>query len=756
MIDRDSSEPTATFAAALRTARHALALSLEELAEASGVSVRALSDMERGRALGPQRRTVAQIADALKLDGAPREAFLALAKAGRTRSVHLAVATGLCELPGSVGDFTGRAAELAWITRVVYRQPGAPGQSGTAVISGGAGLGKTSLVVRAAHSLRDTFAGGVHFVDAAGMGIRPLGSDEILSRVLRALGVREQQIPQETDERAGLYRQLLRDRRVLVIVDDAASEAQVRLLLPGAGASQLLVTSRRLLAGLEGVQRLHLDPMPDVDAYDMLWRIVAERGDAPRPQELQTLVEMLGGLPLALRIAGNRLVAQPHWTVADLVGRLSSSQRRLDQLTAGDLKIAAAFAMSYEQLPDGARDVFRAASVAPGLDFSALLTAVIAQTALADTEDQLDDLVDLGLLEAAAGGRYRFHDLVRLYAHQRLERDNSAAEVAAARRRMVTWLLTTLRTAGQWFEPRGEHATFASAEDADAWIRVEAEHWFPALGAAALAGDHDLVVAAVAALHWFSDRWLHWQQWRDVFQLGHDSAVYLGDLGLQAEFLNYVAWTFTLPWRDIRPALDYAGKALDLARAAGDTLQEAWSLDYLASAHYKLGDLPAARTCAMAAAELFDKLGDIDASCQSWISRGLIARRLGDAEEALTCYAHAHRLAEDPTSGMTPIIADNTLPIVLSRIAQVLGDTGRTDEGLPLMLRAVDLLDGAHNRYQQATILWMLADLYLPDEPEQACQALLRAAEVFESIGENERTAECRQKATAISADGAS
>src|SRR5258705_10074786 len=164
-----------SFAMVLRAARHAAGLTLEELAEASDVSGRALSDMERGRVLGPQRRTVVLIADALKLEDARREEFVALAKAGRTRSAYLAAAPGLCELPGSIGDFTGRAAELAWISRLVDGLDGSADRSGAAVISGGAGLGKTTLGVPAAHGLRDRFPGGGHFVDALGGGGRPGG-----------------------------------------------------------------------------------------------------------------------------------------------------------------------------------------------------------------------------------------------------------------------------------------------------------------------------------------------------------------------------------------------------------------------------------------------------------------------------------------------------------------------------------------------------------------------------------------------------
>src|SRR5262249_43598904 len=153
---------------------HAGGLTLEELAEAAGVSVRALSDIERGRALGPQRRTVALIAGALKLEDTRREQFFALAKAGRTRSAYLATAPGLCELPGTIGDLTGRAEGLVWSFRMVDALDESGVQSGAAVISGGAGLGKTTLVVRAAHQLRDRFRDGVCFVDALGMSGRPV------------------------------------------------------------------------------------------------------------------------------------------------------------------------------------------------------------------------------------------------------------------------------------------------------------------------------------------------------------------------------------------------------------------------------------------------------------------------------------------------------------------------------------------------------------------------------------------------------
>jgi tetratricopeptide (TPR) repeat protein/transcriptional regulator with XRE-family HTH domain len=746
-----------SFAATLRGARHAAGLTLNALAEASGVSARALSDMERGRALGPQRQTVALIADALELDGVGRDEFLALARAGRTRAAYVAAAPGLSELPGSIGDFTGRAAELEWISRLVNALDESANRSGAAVISGGAGLGKTTLAVRAAHRLRDRFPDGVHFVGALGMSDRPVNSDEMLARVLRAMGVRDQQIPQDGSERAGRYRQLLRERRVLVIVDDAASESQVRPLVPGGGHSQLLITSRRMLAGLEGVQRLHLTPMPEIDAFELLRRILAERAEEPGDDEVQGLVDLLGGLPLALRIAGNRLLSRPTWSVADLVARLSAEERRLDQLSAGDLKVASAFTMSYEQMPDVTRRVFRRTALAPGADFGASLAAVVGEVTWPDAEDHLDDLVELGLVETAQGGRYRFHDLVRLYACQRLEQDDTAAAVTASRRRLVSWLLTTLTAAGQWFEPNGagsaDTTAFATADDATAWMRTEAEHWFPALGAAAVDGDHPAVVRAAKAMRWSAERWVHWPRWVEVFRLGLDSAIQLGDGRLQAEFLNDIAWTYTLPWRKDEPAaLEYAQRALTLARLCGDARQEAWALQLTAPALRSTGDLQGALSALRQSAELFEKLGDVDSGCQALLGIGVMAFDLGDATEALAAYEQALALVEDPDSGMTASIAEMVRPHILGPTARALGRLGRRDEAIPMMVRAADLLGQLQVFMGQAAWLRILGEeLYDEAHAAQARASLLQAADLYESVGQHDRAAYCRTKADAVS-----
>lgn len=246
------------FGEVLRGHRRAARLTLEQLAEVSGVSARTLSDMERRRSKGPQHRTVTALADALALDGHARTELVELARDGRLRD-HWTRPSGLCELPRLVDDFTGRAAELAWISDLACAE-GSPGAGVAGLVTGSGGMGKTTLAIRAAHVVRPGFPGGVFFLDLFGMSPQPAATAGALHLLLRALGVTDEQIPEDVRGRASVYRSLLRDRQALVVLDNAGSEEQVRPLLPGDGASRALITARRPLAGLEGVRRLVLGP----------------------------------------------------------------------------------------------------------------------------------------------------------------------------------------------------------------------------------------------------------------------------------------------------------------------------------------------------------------------------------------------------------------------------------------------------------------------------------------------------------------
>ncbi|WP_406356163.1 ATP-binding protein [Streptomyces sp. NBC_00658] len=740
----------------LRRHRRAGRLTLEQLAEASGVSARTLSDMERGRSKGPQHRTVAAVADALALEGDARKQLIELARDGRLRD-HWTRPSGLCELPRSVDDFIGRAAELAWIEDLVHAEH-APGAPVVGLVTGSAGLGKTTFAVRSAHALRPGFPDGVFFLDLFGMSQRPLAVDDALGLVIGALGVADQQIPADTQGRASLYRSLLRDRRVLVVLDNAASEDQVRPLLPGEGAGRVLVTSRRLLAGLEGVRRLVLGPLPPAEATQLLTGIVGERSASDGEPALAHLAQLCGGLPLAVRIIGNRLASRPGWSAVELAARMSDEERRLDQFKAGDLKIANAFGMSYDQLAESARRVFRRLAVVPGRDFDALLAAVVGGISIEDAWDALDELVDLGLLMDSTSGRYRFHDLVRLFARDRLRQDEPAAERTALTGRVTSWLLRMATTAGRWFEPAygrperpdADLAVLSAPEQAELWLRVNVANWLGAMRFAASRGECAAVLDCAESMHWFSDRWVHGPHWHEVFTLGAEAAAALGDLAQHATQLNYLAWVQGIPLRNPETMLLTAAEALGLATRSGATVQIAWSHHYTAIALRKLGRSDEAVVSASRAMEMFKSLGDADSYYSSLSNLGNGLRDDGRHEEALERYREAFALAGDDESGMTPSIAAHLRPYTLADIGGCLGLLGRRAEAITALTEATVAMESFDSNYMRALALETLAALLAEEgRTDESRRTYARTAEVFEAIGDAEAHRRCRDLATA-------
>ncbi|MCX5015090.1 helix-turn-helix domain-containing protein [Streptomyces sp. NBC_00555] len=746
------------FGEVLRGHRRAARLTLEQLAEVSGVSARTLSDMERGRSKGPQARTVTALADALKLDEGGRARLIELARDGRLRDHWTRRSGGLCELPRSVEDFTGRAEELIWLSELVYTES-APGVGVVGLVTGSAGLGKTTFAVRAAHSVRPSFPDGVLFLDLFGMSQQPLAADDALRLLLRALGVADQHVPGDPHERASLYRSQLSDKRVLVVLDNAASEQQVRALLPGGGASRALITTRRLLAGLEGVRRLVLGPLPLPESTELLTGILGERSARDEQSTLARLAELCGGLPLALRIIGNRLLSRPDWDAAQLAARLTDEERRLEQFKAGDLKIANAFGMSYEQLADSTRRVFRNLAAIPGRDFDAALTAVAAGIPIEDAWDALDELVDLGLLQDGAAGRYRFHDLVRLFARDRLQQDESAAGRQALTQRMTSWLLRMATMSGRWFEPGyalpyrpdPDLAVLSSAEEADEWLRVNVDNWLGAMRAAADSGRRSLVLDCAESMHWFSDRWAHSPHWQEVFTLGADAAGALGDPAHQATQLNYLAWVHSVPPGDPQAVLRYAAEALELAIRADATAQIAWAHEYTAEALLLLGRHDEAIKSSSRAAEMFQAIGDIDSYIQSNAAIAKCHFDEGRYAEALERYLGLLAVLDDPESGMTPSVVVHSRPLALLRIGSCLGRLGRRAEAITALREGIGLVDTLRaSDYRQADALETLASL-LADEglTDESHRTYVRAAEVFESIGDTESSNRCQAMVTA-------
>jgi DNA-binding SARP family transcriptional activator/tetratricopeptide (TPR) repeat protein len=315
----------------------------------------------------------------------------------------------VCQLPPDIADFTGRDAELTELTGVLGTGAGVP----VAVLSGEPGAGKSTLAVRAAHRLRAKFPDGQLYVPS---GPRDLG--DVLADLLRALGVTGPAIPDDVRARAAVFRGRLTDRRVLVVLDDATDPEHVRTLLPGTPGCAVLVTSRRRLSGLAGAHRLVLGPLADADATRLLARLAGDRV-AREPADAARIVAACDHLPLALRIAGSRLAIRPHLRLAELAGRLEDEVRRLDELTVSDLGVRGSIALSYHGLRPRTRRAFGLIGRCHTRDLPAWAVSTLIDDP--DADEAVEELVEASLLEpgdpdGTGEGRYRLHDLVRLYA----------------------------------------------------------------------------------------------------------------------------------------------------------------------------------------------------------------------------------------------------------------------------------------------------------------------------------------------------
>ncbi|MFI9806428.1 AfsR/SARP family transcriptional regulator [Streptomyces sp. NPDC052301] len=349
------------------------------------------------------------------------------------------------QLPASVPDFTGRSSFVNELSEVLSSASEAEGRvMAVSALAGIGGVGKTTLAVHVAHRARAAFPDGQLYVDLQGAGPRSAEPETVLGSFLRALGTADSSIPDSLEERAALYRSVLDGRRVLVLLDNAKDAAQVRPLLPGTEGCAALVTSRVRMVDLAGAHLVDLDVMSPEEALALFTKIVGEERVAAERESALDVVAACGFLPLAIRIAASRLAARRTWTVSVLAAKLADERRRLDELQAGDLAVKATFELGYGQLEPAQARAFRLLGLADGPDISLAAAAAVLDVPVKDTEDLVESLVDTSLLESAAPGRYRFHDLVRLYARACAERDEEAAgERAEALSRLLDFYLAT-------------------------------------------------------------------------------------------------------------------------------------------------------------------------------------------------------------------------------------------------------------------------------------------------------------------------
>ncbi|MEV5597067.1 BTAD domain-containing putative transcriptional regulator [Streptomyces sp. NPDC052496] len=384
------------------------------------------------------------------------------------------------QLPATVADFTGRAA---FVTELSEQLATAEGRvMAVSALTGIGGVGKTTLAVHVAHAAHAHFPDGQLYVDLQGAGHSPSDPEAVLGAFLRALGTPGTAIPDGIAERAALYRSSLAGRRVLVLLDNARDAAQVRPLLPGTDGCAALITSRIRMIDLAGAHLVDLDVMSPDEAFTLFALIVGEERVNAEREASMDVVGACGFLPLAIRIAASRLAARRTWTVSVLARKLADERRRLDELRAGDLAVNSTFELGYKQLEPRQARAFRLLGLADGPDISLAAAAALLDMETDDAEELLETLVDTSLLESAAPGRYRFHDLVRLYARGCAERDEQPPEErAAALSRLLDFYLATAthmyalerpgdRLADHTETPHYPGLTFADRSEALSWL----------------------------------------------------------------------------------------------------------------------------------------------------------------------------------------------------------------------------------------------------------------------------------------------
>ncbi|WP_308190748.1 NB-ARC domain-containing protein [Streptomyces sp. HPF1205] len=355
------------------------------------------------------------------------------------------------QLPADVHAFVNRTEELGRLNAVLAGREGGQVVVSVHVVAGTAGAGKTSLILHWAHQVKDRFPDGQLFVNLRGYDPgEPVTAEQALRRFLRALGVAPGEVPQDMDDAAALYRSILADRRMLIVLDNAATAGQVRPLLPGSGGSLVVVTSRNRLAGLavrDGARRLTLGTLPEPEAVALLRAVTREYRPEDDEESLAQLAGLCARLPLALRIAAERAASHPHLSLDDLIAELRDESVLWDALSTGSDEDAEAvrtvLTWSYRALAGPAARLFRLLGLHPAPEFGLHAAAALADLTLGRTRQLLDDLVGAHLLEQTAPDRFQFHDLLRAYATQQAHAEEGVQQRQDALHRLLEWYLHT-------------------------------------------------------------------------------------------------------------------------------------------------------------------------------------------------------------------------------------------------------------------------------------------------------------------------
>ena len=615
------------------------------------------------------------------------------------------------QLPGDVAAFTGRADELAALDLIAAESSAMT----IAVVSGTAGVGKTALAVRWARGAASAFPDGQLYVNLRGYDPgQPMLPGDALAGFLRALGMAGQDVPPGDDERAAAYRSLLDGRRVLVVLDNAASVEQVRPLLPGGPSCLVVVTSRDSLAGLvarHGAKRLDLDILPLADAMELLRTLIGGRVDA-EPRAARVLAAHCARLPLALRVAAELAAATPDSRLEELAGELDGERRRLDLLDAGGdgrTAVRGVFSWSYRHLPDGAAQTFRLAGLHPGPDLDAYAIAALTAVTATRARDLLALLARAHLLHPAGAGRYAMHDLLRAYASELAAAHDSDADRDAAMTRLYAFYLGTAASAMDALVPAEKHyrppippagtpaPELGSPAQARAWLDAERASLVTVAAHAAMHGDPGSTTRLAAIVYRYLETGGHYADAVTMHGHARDAACLTGDRAAEATALTNLG---IISWRQGRyqQAADYHQQALAASAQTGDQRGEAVAVANLGVVYERQGRYEQSADCHRRALALFRVTGDRSGEARALGNLGSVAGRQGDYEQAVSWYQQSLELFRDSGDQTGEASALPDLGVACQRL-------GRYEEAVGCYRQALALFRETGDRTGEAEAL---------------------------------------------------
>jgi DNA-binding SARP family transcriptional activator/Tfp pilus assembly protein PilF len=690
-------------------------------------------------------------------------------------------------LPADIADFTGRADEIAQIYD--YLIPLAERENRFVVpimvLVGKGGIGKTSIALHASHGMASHFPGGLLYADLHGGASHPVQPIQVLERFLRVLGVPGTQIPEGMDERAEVYRSLIADRKVLVVLDDVVGESQVLPLLPGNGNAAVIVTSRSRLAGLAGATRIEVDVFDADKSLNLLARIVGAPRVQAQTEEAEAVAEHCGHLPLALRIAGARLVAHPHWSIQRLVERLADETRRLDELRHGDMGIRPSISLTYDSVSDDARRLFRRLALLDMPLFSDWLSAALLDWPLPEAKDLFDELVSAQLIDTIGGSgaysQYRFHDLIRVFARERLAAEESAADRKAALERALGAVLFLAEQArcrfysGDYLRiqndavrwPLPEYAVDQLVRDPLAWYDRERTTLVSGVRQAAQADFVELCWGLASSAVTLFDSRTYLDDWQDTHAVALEATRKAHLVRGQAAML-YTTGTLHMTQQRFDQARHELDEAAQLFRDVDDEHGMALVIRHIAFMDRLSGRLDSAARRYEEALAIFGRTEDHIGSAYVLQSLAQVKLELGDPDRAkellsdalhICRIAHCGRIEAQVLHRMgEAILLDGDLARAAETFEQALtmirdvGDPigeayilhgigiaqlrqGNYDKAQQALQRALDLAGGVGERLAEARALLGLCELALTvGDPREAVEAGQQAVEAFHGI----------------------